>query len=155
MTQQKTPGKTQILQPELPADCFRDRLLPPQRTTHNGAVIKERHLKMRTAEPRPQGTCDLVQQVGLSFSQLCPALLQRHFHGAAWQRHSWRSVLAGSQAFAEMEPLTPPLSQQPPEKKKPHAKEHLPKHGSVKECLTNVVYNSALPLPAPGLESPL
>lgn len=60
---------------------------------HNDAVIKECHLKMLTIDLCPQGICDLVQQVVLSFSAALPGapttalFLQRHFHSAAWQRH--------------------------------------------------------------------
>lgn len=56
---------------------------------HNDAVIKECHLKMLTIDLCPQGICDLVQQVALSFSAALPSaptaalFLQRHFHSTA------------------------------------------------------------------------
>lgn len=56
---------------------------------HNDAVIKECHLKMLTIELCPQGICDLVQQVALSFSAALPSaptaalFLQWHFHSTA------------------------------------------------------------------------
>lgn len=127
-------------------------LLPLGRTPHNDAVIKERHLKMLTTELRPQGICDLAEQVVLFFSAalrnvLTTALFQQqHFQSAAglsspaaklWQRRS-----LSHQSFCN-------TCQR---KKKTQTKEHLP---IVNQHSINVVYNSRLPLTTPSLESRL
>lgn len=93
-------------------------------------VIKECHLRMLTMELCPQGSCDLVQQVVLSFSAALPSV---------------HSYCCPTPAFAEIEPLTSLPSQNLPQKR-------APTKGS-SALLDQCDSPSMLPLNIPGLEN--